>query len=106
MSVETEASELLAELAGPSANVKDAIRRAAMRAGLTFGRARKLWYREARVWAEEMDQLRYRAAKARETKQNDLRGSYAELGKELEQLRSSLDQLREKLARAGIDCQG
>lgn len=77
MSVEAEASELLQGLSGPpilgGGGVKAAIRVAANASGLTFSRARKIWYQEARIWAEEMDQLRARAATVREGRNDAIR---------------------------------
>lgn len=64
MSVEFEASRLLRDLVAPpypGESVKALIGRAARRAGLTFIRAKKLWYGEVRdgaIRAEEMDALR------------------------------------------------
>ena len=99
VSVEVEASEILQQLAGVPAfgagNVKAAIRTAAMKAGLSFSRARKLWYREARaILADEMDHLRAKA--------NELRGRQNDALTRLEQLEGELSVLRAELSGKGL----
>jgi hypothetical protein len=114
VSVEIEAQTLLQELAGPAAfaggNVKGAIQRAAVRAGLTFGRARRIWYREARIWAGEMDDLRLRAARARaaarEGRINEFRKDDAEIQQRLDRLEIELAALRRGMAGAPDDGSG
>jgi hypothetical protein len=66
MSATVEAARLLQLLAAPATpgeSVKSAIRRAARRAGMPAGLAKRLWYGEARrIDADTMDLLRDRAA--------------------------------------------
>ena len=68
MSASLEASELLKRLAEPApagAHIETLIRGVARKVGLSFSRAKALWYREAAVVrSEEMDALRA-AARAR-----------------------------------------
>lgn len=67
MSSVSEASMLLRRVAGPREigdSVKAAINRAARKIGLTYSRARDIWYANARrIDATEMDALRREAEK-------------------------------------------
>lgn len=64
--VQDEISRLLKKLADPvtaGESVKACIRRASMRAGLTYGQTRKYWYREIRnIPAFVADDIREKAA--------------------------------------------
>src|SRR5579859_5131370 len=107
VSVEAEASSLLRQLAGEpvhgAGNVKAAIRGAAMRAGFTFSRTRKLWYREARsILAIEMDQLRERAQAANHARDNALRTEAGDIIARLARLEADLAALSGELARAQV----
>ena len=65
--IQDEISALLRHLADPAVageSVKACIRRAATRAGLTYGQTKKLWYRETKnIPAYLADELRERAAR-------------------------------------------
>jgi hypothetical protein len=65
--VQDEISALLRHLADPAVageSVKACIRRAATRAGLTYGQTKKLWYRETKnIPAYLADELRERATR-------------------------------------------
>lgn len=65
--VQDEMSALLRRLADPGVageSVKACIRRASMRAGLTYGQTKKLWYRETRnIPAYVADELREKAVR-------------------------------------------
>lgn len=82
-SVEAQASDLLRGLArpaNPGESVKVAIGRAARRAGLSFGRARRIWYGLAVIRGAELDHLRRTAG---QTVTEDSDASTAELLREL-----------------------
>lgn len=102
VSVEAEASGLLRTLAAPAIpgeRVAAAIGRAGRRAGLTFGRAKGLWYGEARaILAEEMDRLRARASMARKEQTNADRAGYRDLIQRLDALELGLSDVRSRLA--------
>lgn len=110
VSVEAEASSSLRELALPAVpgeRVAAAISRAARRAGMSFSRARDVWYGNARaILATEMDQLRERAAEAREKQADVLRGRNEELTSRLERLETTLDGLRRRLESSRVDGEG
>lgn len=78
MSSLAEASNLIRRVAEPRPvgdSVKAAISRAARKLGLTFSRAKSIWYGEAhRIEAAEMDALRKQAG-IYETVANNLRNS-------------------------------
>jgi hypothetical protein len=90
MSSVHEASMLVRNVAEPRPigdSVKSAISRAARRLGFSYGRTRRIWYRDARrIDAAEMDKLRERAARA-----------------EVEQAINSLLVLRARLAATDAD---
>jgi uncharacterized protein YceH (UPF0502 family) len=103
VSIESEASSLLRALVTPPApgeSVKALIRRAGRRAGLTFSRAKKLWYSEARaIRAEEMDAIRAAAARKQGEAESDLRN-------EIEHLRARLAGIEARLDLGGEDSAG
>ena len=107
VSVEVEASSHMRTLALPAVpgeRVAAAIARAARRAGLSFSRARAIWYGEARaLLATEMDQLRAAAARFAEGQAQHARREIAELGTELDQLERRIAETRAKIARAMAD---
>ena len=94
VSSQAEAGALLREIVSPPApgeSVKALIGRAARHSGLTFTRARKLWYGEARsILAHELDHLRQtaraRKAKQREEAKADEDRGWAELRDVIERL--------------------
>ena len=94
MSASLEASELLKRLAEPApvgAHIETLIRGVARKVGLSFSRAKALWYREAAiVRSEEMDALRA-AAQARGEAEGVVRREYQELIARIEQLERRLD---------------
>ena len=94
MSASLEASELLKRLAEPApvgAHIETLIRSVARKVGLSFSRAKALWYREAAVVrSEEMDALRA-AARARSEAEGVVRQEYQELISRIEQLERRLD---------------
>lgn len=102
MSSSVEASELMRRLAEPApagAHIETLIRDAGRRAGLTFSRAKSVWYREARaIRAEEMDALR-RAARKQDEAESGLR-------QELRDLRSRLARLEARLGPEGAQHSG
>ena len=102
MSVEAEAQALLRELAEPAVPgelVTAAVGRAARRAGLSASRVGKIWYGNARaILAVEMDQLRERAATAREAKNVEIRNRDSALVKRMDAYDLELAQLRRELA--------
>ena len=91
-----EAAALARRCAGPVAagdSVKGLIRRAAMRTGLSAGRVKTIWYREARqIRAEEMDALRRRARLARQ-EEDEARGEYREFAERLARIEALLGAL-------------
>ena len=99
MSTSVEAQGLIRSCAEPvraGESVKALIRKAARKTGLSFGRARSLWYAEARVVrADEMDALR-RAANSMRAVENgraedaDLRSMLAEISRRLDSIEQSL----------------
>ena len=101
VSVRAEASSLLRALVAPPApgeSVKALIARGARRAGLSFERARKLWYQEAgRILADEMDALRA-AARRRCGEANELARKSQDLGDSLDRIDAELAHLRARLA--------
>jgi hypothetical protein len=94
MSASLEASELLKRLAEPApagAHIETLIRSVARKVGLSFSRAKALWYREAAVVrSEEMDALRA-AARARGEAEGVVRREYQELIARIEQLERRLE---------------
>lgn len=93
MSASAEASELIKRLAEPAAagaHIETLIRGVAPKLGLSFARAKALWYREARIISsDEMDALR--AAKAaRDEAENAIRRKYREAIERIEQLERRL----------------
>jgi hypothetical protein len=94
MSASAEASELLKRLAQPApagAHIETLIRGVARRVGLSFSRAKALWYREAAVVrSEEMDALRA-AARARGEAEGVVRREYQDVIARIEQLERRLD---------------
>lgn len=107
MSCVEEASTLLRRTAEPRPigdSVKAAIRRAARRVGLSFGRAEDIWYRQARlVRAEEMDAIR--KAAAQRTQEQKARNDYQELMDLLSILEHRLAMVDEEFHRGSIDAQ-
>lgn len=105
VSVEFEASSLLRDLVAPpypGESVKALIGRAARRSGLTFIRAKKLWYGEVRdnaIRAEEMDALRRAARVKQDEAESGLIG-------ELRELRARLARLETRLAQDGASVAG
>lgn len=103
MSASTEASDLLkrlAEPASPGAHIETLIRGVARKVGLTFSRAKALWYQEAAVVrSEEMDALRA-AARARGEAEGVVRREYRELVARIENLERRLDAPHSKLGGA------
>jgi hypothetical protein len=104
VSVESEASSLLRVIVAPPVpgeSVKALIGRAARRCGLTFSRARKLWYGEARaILATEMDALR---AAAR-VKQDEAEGGYERaLRAEYREIFDRLARIEARLGEEGPD---
>lgn len=97
MSASAEASELirrLAEPAPPGAHVETLIRFVARKVGLSFGRAKAVWYREARIIrAEEMDALRAASA-ARTEAEGETRERYREVIARIERLERRLAEER------------
>ena len=89
-----EASDLLKRIAQPApagAHIETLIRGVARKVGLSFSRAKALWYREAAVVrSEEMDALRA-AARARDEAEGELRQEYENLIARLELLERRLD---------------
>jgi hypothetical protein len=110
VSVDAEASDLLRTLALPAVpgeRVAAAISRAAARAGLTFNRARSIWYAEARaILAEEMDQLRMRASAARGARNDEMRRDYDDVERRLGAIEAELVALRQGIAGARADRAG
>lgn len=97
MSASAEASDLLRRLAEPApagAHIETLIRGVARKVGLSFSRAKALWYREAAiVRAEEMDALRA-AARARDEAESELRGKYQNVVARIEHLERQLAETR------------
>ncbi len=117
VNAQIEASALLQELVGPVAPgagaVKSAIRRASTLTGLSYGRTRSIWYGAARVWSEEMDLLREKAARTRklreagrEAKNNAARAIAADVAEQLAQIQREIETLSIRMARAEADRQG
>lgn len=105
MSASAEASVLICACAEPvraGESIKALIRKAARRAGIPQGRARSLWYAEARaVRAEEMDCLR---KAARGGGAEDYATERAELRTRLAEQAERLDRIERLLASiAGAD---
>jgi len=99
-----EAMRLLRSLAGleeSGGSVKRRIEIAARRAGLTFQRARGLWYAEAKnVAAVEMDALRRASKSARSAPGKDNAANETdELRAEIAALRARLERLERRLDR-------
>lgn len=94
MSASVEASSLLKRLAEPApagSHIETLIRGVANKVGLSFIRAKKIWYKEARIISsEEMDALRI-AARARDEAEGELRREYHELIARIEQLERRFD---------------
>jgi hypothetical protein len=94
MSPSVEASELLRRLAEPApagAHIETLIRSVARKLGLSFSRAKALWYREARiVRSEEMDALRAAARARDEAEGETLRQDYADVMARIEALERQL----------------
>lgn len=82
MSASVEASELLKRLAEPApagAHIETLIRGVARKVGLSFSRAKALWYREAAVVrSEEMDALRA-LARTRDEAEGELRWQFQDV---------------------------
>ena len=108
MSVESEASSLLRAIVAPpfpGESVKALIGRAARKGGLTFIRARKLWYREARaILASEMDALR--AARRQREEEIALSGQYRDIIQRLSDIEARLDAEGANAARGMVDSPG
>lgn len=102
MSVESEASSLLRTLASPAIpgeRVAGAIARAAHRGGLTFQRARSVWYEEARaILAVEMDRIRDAVERERQRSATEFRTHDEALGDRLALIELELAALRSRLA--------
>lgn len=97
MSASVEASELIKRLAEPApagAHIETLIRSVARKLGLSFSRARSIWYREARIISsDEMDALR--AAKAaKDEAENAIRRKYSDAIERIEQLEHRLAEER------------
>lgn len=108
MSASLEASELLRSLASPAIpgeSVKAVIGRAARRAGLTYGRARRIWYRLAVVTAEEIDRLRREAAQRRGAEEDAARDEYQAALRRIEDLLARFESL-ERLTYAVLSDKG
>ena len=97
-SVASEASNLLRAIVSPprpGESIKAMIGRSARKAGLSFIRAKKLWYQEAaRIDCEEMDRLRGAVAEHLRGQECELRFRYEVLTREIEFLRERLAQER------------
>lgn len=106
MSASVEASELIQALARPwqvGDSVKAAIRRAARKAQLEAGLAKRLWYGEARrVDAEVMDKLRAAHAADAQLLQRS-RDGYSELQERIAALEEALAVHLSKQARPVAD---
>lgn len=73
---------LLRQLAEPRPvddSIKQAINRAARRAGLTYSRAKSLWYREAKAWAHEIEMIKSKLSASAGKKEQALHGEIKEL---------------------------
>ena len=94
MPASVEASELMRRLAEPApagAHIETLIRNAARRVGLSFSRARDIWYGNARrIDADEMDRLRGAVAEHYRGQEIELRFRYEVLAREIEFLRERL----------------
>lgn len=104
VSVESEASGLLRTLATPAIpgeRVAAAIARAAHRGGLTFQRARSVWYEEARaILASEMDRIRGAVERERQKSSTQFRAHDEALGDRVALIELELAALRVRLAGA------
>lgn len=102
MNASAEASTLLKQLAEPApagAHIETLIRGVARKVGLSFSRAKALWYREAAVVrSEEMDALRV-AARARDEAEGALRREY-------QAVLSRIEAIERRLAERGSDMAG
>jgi hypothetical protein len=100
VSVKAEAASLLREMVAPPApgeSVKALIGRAARASGLSFIRAKKLWYGEAQtILAEEMDALRA-TTRRRCGDKNAVRSESQTLGASIERIEAELARLRSHL---------
>ena len=103
-----EAAESLREIVGGpefyAGRLKVAFAVAARRTGLTVRRVRSLWFREARVWGDEIEILRRKRSETRSAKigveTNEIDGRQADLLGRLETLQNELASLRDELAKA------
>jgi hypothetical protein len=106
VSVKAEAASLLREICAPPApgeSVKALIGRAARASGLTFIRAKKLWYGEAaNVLAEEWIALQ-QTARRRCGDTDAVRSESQALGASLERIEAELARLRLRLDGASPD---
>lgn len=97
MSASAEASDLIKRLAEPApvgAHIRTLIRNVAPKVGISFERAKAIWYREARIISsDEMDALR--AAKAaKDEAENAIRRKYSDAIERIEQLEHRLAEER------------
>ena len=103
-----EAAEILREIVGGrefyAGRLKVAFAVAARKTGLTIRRVRSLWFREARVWGDEIEILRRKQNEIRAAKTgmetNEIDGRQADLLGRLETLQNELASLRDELAKA------
>ena len=103
-----EAADSLREIVGGpefyAGRLKLAFTVAARKTGLTVRRVRSLWFREARVWGDEIEILRRKRNEIRAAKTgmetNEIDGRQADLLGRLETLQNELAALRDELAKA------
>ena len=103
-----EAAEILREIVGGrefyAGRLKVAFAVAARKTGLTIRRVRSLWFREARVWGDEIEILRRKRNEIRAAKTgmetNEIDGRQADLLGRLETLQNELASLHDELAKA------
>ena len=103
-----EAAEILREIVGGrefyAGRLKVAFAVAARKTGLTIRRVRSLWFREARVWGDEIEILRRKRNEIRTAKTgmetNEIDGRQADLLGRLEKLQNELASLHDELAKA------
>ena len=110
VSVRAEAADLLRDLVAPSTpgeSVKALIGRAARTSGLTFIRAKKIWYGEAQsILAQEMDALRQATRRRCGDKHAAVRSESDALGASIERIEAELACLRQHMEGIAADPSG
>lgn len=104
--VQQEISSLLRQLSEPvvaGESIKTCIRRASMRAGLSFGQTKRMWYAEVKsIPAHIADQLRERAAEhERRLRQSAFQTLLAMRESDPDMFRESIEALGDILDRPG-----